>query len=50
MVVGCFVVYVLANNTQVVPYFESCMAAKYDKDDKYGASYHTVLTLTLFRK
>ena len=27
MVFICFAVYVLANNTQVVPYFESCMVA-----------------------
>ena len=26
MVFSCFAVYVLANNTRVVPYFESCMA------------------------
>ena len=25
MIFSCFAVYVLANNTQVVPYFESCM-------------------------
>ena len=28
MVFSCFAVYVLVNNTRVVPYFESCMAAK----------------------
>ena len=29
MVFSCFAVYVLANNTRVVLYFESCMAPSY---------------------
>ena len=29
MIFSCFAVYVLANNTGVVPYFESCMATIY---------------------
>ena len=27
LIFSCFAVYVLANNTRVVPYFESCMAS-----------------------
>ena len=36
MVVSCFAVYVLTNNTQVVPYFES-QAAIHD-DNNYGTT------------